>query len=92
VLVLALYNSAHASSAIRYRYARSGRVSHKMQMESAGVMRGGVVVVVVVECSRSRRVIDMIREQSNSEVEPVTRGVCQVEMQEDDGCERPRAV
>jgi hypothetical protein len=39
-------------------------------------MRGGVVVVVV-ECSRSRGVIDMIREQSNSEVEPVKRGkVC----------------
>ena len=44
VLVLALYNSAHASLAIRYRYAHSWRVSRGIHIESAGlrgVMRGG---------------------------------------------------
>jgi hypothetical protein len=60
MLVLALYNSAHASLTIRYRYAHSGRVRCDMQIGSAGrhawrVGGGGVVVTGD----------DMIREQSN---------------------------
>lgn len=60
MLVLALYNSAHASLTIRYRYAHSGRVRCEMQIGSVGVMRGKWVVVVGSGHS------DMIREQSNS--------------------------